>query len=601
MKHIIPFLIVVLSCGHLAWGQPVRYSSDSKTDLQSVVDQLDDGGALIVEAGTYQLEKPIEIRKNVTIVGSPDADTIIQGRNGCFVVNAPKQDDKQVTLAHLTLAVNSGNTRELKNDDEATKHAVLVTSGNAKLIQCHLASDSGCGLQVEGANTRTEIVRSKVSKCAWNGILYRKKASGLIEECEIYEITQPCVAIANGANVSIRNSKIHSSPGNGILYTNKGTSGLIEGGEIYETASPCVAIADGANVSIRNSEIYRAQGTAAGIYCKGQDTQVTIKGCKIEDNGGNGIDIVSSNVTIEDCLLAGNGDSQLEFSKGAKLTVRKSSFSKGKKFGVATGAQAGEATFVDCHFGENDESGLALTGCGVTTPKFTFEKCTIYGNKRNQVIIAGGVDVTMRDSSILNGGRHPTDETYHPHGVVMVGATTKALFEKCVFNSHNKADIYLHGEADPVFRNCKIYRGLGKESGILIVDNAKGLFENCELYDYDFPAVEIRDGGNPTFRNCKIRRGSGTSNGVQITDNGKGLFDNCELYGFGDDWCAIAIQNGGNPTFKNCTIRNNNVGVYVLDQGRGTFEGNRLSGNSRNWVIERTAGQVTRRNNSPNR
>ena len=539
MKHIIiPFLAVLLLCT-LANAQPVRYSSDSKTDLQSVVDQLDDGGALIVEAGTYQLEKPIDIRKNVTIVGSPDADTIIQGRNGCFVVKAPKQDDKQVTLAHLTLAVKSG--KKPKNFDEATIHSVMVTLGNVKLIQCQLTSDGGNGLRATGAKTKVEIVRSEVSKCAWNGVAYRERASGLIDECAIFEMTGASVFVDGSGDVSVRNSKIHSSRNNGILYEGKGTSGVIEECEIYETTTPCVAIAGGANVTISKSTIHSGKDTA-GVYCAGEDTRATIKSCIIKDNGRNGINILSSNVTIEDCLLTGNGDHQLEFSKGAKLTVRKSNFNEGKKYGVNAGAQAGEATFVECHFGMNDKSGLVLVECGVTTPKFTFEKCTIYGNKLNQVVIGGGVDVTMSDSSILSGGGDF-------HGVLIVGATTKALFERCSFNSHKHADISIE-EADPVFRNCKIHRGLGDGNGIQ-VDGGKGLFENCEIYDYGFP--------------------------------------------------AIGITNGGNPTFKNCTIRNNNVGVYVIDKGRGTFEGNRFSHNNTNWQIKPTAGQVTRRNNLPNR
>ena len=65
---------------------------------------------------------------------------------------------------------------------------------------------------------------------------------------------------------------------------------------------------------------------------------------------------------------------------------------------------------------------------------------------------------------------------------------------------------------------------------------------------------------------------------------------------------GVSITTGGNPTVRDCEIRDGKSGgVYVYEQGQGTFTGNTLTGNASGaWNIETTAGRVTRTGNRPN-
>ena len=82
--------------------------------------------------------------------------------------------------------------------------------------------------------------------------------------------------------------------------------------------------------------------------------------------------------------------------------------------------------------------------------------------------------------------------------------------------------------------------------------------------------------------------------------NAQGRFKNCEIC-----LCnagGVFIADSASPTFIDCYIHHNKVcGVQVLNQGEGKFYNNSFFDNAGcNWLIEDTAGDVVREENTPN-
>ena len=90
----------------------------------------------------------------------------------------------------------------------------------------------------------------------------------------------------------------------------------------------------------------------------------------------------------------------------------------------------------------------------------------------------------------------------------------------------------------------------------------------------------------------------GKTNGIYVLENGRGTFEGCTVTG--NAYPGIVVQQGGDPVVRECTIaRNRNHGVAVWATGRGTVTGCTLSGNvPGEWWVEGGAGGV-RRNNRP--
>ena len=139
------------------------------------------------------------------------------------------------------------------------------------------------------------------------------------------------------------------------------------------------------------------------------------------------------------------------------------------------------------------------------------------------------------------------------------------------------------GSANPTFSFCKIF---DCRDGIIISQNGRGTFDNCEIYGNDQVGIVVREGCDPRVIRSKIYNNRGVSPmsvGGGIYASG-GTFDNCEVYNNGSNGIVVSHS----PTIRNSIIRNNGEwGIYIRYGGRGRFENNTLSGNTRGaWDFE---------------
>ena len=142
--------------------------------------------------------------------------------------------------------------------------------------------------------------------------------------------------------------------------------------------------------------------------------------------------------------------------------------------------------------------------------------------------------------------------------------------------------------------------------GAISVTGGTPVIEDCDLTSSAGSAVYIFGAGaNPTIRNSTMRDSRGS--GVFVYDQGQGIIELCVIsenasVASGSRYAGVEITTGGNPVVRDYEIRDGKQGgVFVHSQGQGTFTGNTLTGNANGaWVIETTAGKVTRTGNRPN-
>ena len=67
--------------------------------------------------------------------------------------------------------------------------------------------------------------------------------------------------------------------------------------------------------------------------------------------------------------------------------------------------------------------------------------------------------------------------------------------------------------------------------------------------------------------------------GIWVYEQGKGTFERCGIVG--NAYAGIAVKDGGDPVVRDCQVRDGKqVGIYVHTQGKGTFERCEVVGNA---------------------
>lgn len=180
------------------------------------------------------------------------------------------------------------------------------------------------------------------------------------------------------------------------------------------------------------------------------------------------------------------------------------------------------------------------------------------------------------------------------HGVC-VWDDCAGRFEHCdIFE--NMSIQFLSINSNPQIIDSQIHESPG--IGVMFHNNSGGQMDSCEVCNTADAAVVVSDGSEPTITDSVFHHAR--QSGVMSILNAQGRFKNCEIC-----LCkagGVFIADNASPTFIDCYIHHNKeCGVQVLNQGEGKFYNNSFFDNSgNNWLIEKTAGEVLREENSPN-
>ena len=96
--------------------------------------------------------------------------------------------------------------------------------------------------------------------------------------------------------------------------------------------------------------------------------------------------------------------------------------------------------------------------------------------------------------------------------------------------------------------------------------------------------VGVKEGADSLVRRNRIH--DGKASGIFVYENGRGTFENNDV--FGNAYAGVEVKREADPLVRRNRIHDGkSVGISVHDNGRGTFEDNDLRGNQRgSWRIE---------------
>ncbi len=445
------------------------------TSIQAAIDAASAGMTIFVHPGTYR--QGMIITKSVAIVGTGDRSEVVVESTGADVAWFQGGDG---SLANMTLRQMGGGSW----------YGVDISAGSPTLRNLDIASQSLAN-----------------------------------------------VAIREGADPTVRDSRIHDSPESGVYVYDNGR-GTIFNNDIVDNIKAGITVATGASPSVVDNRI--SGNGYEGVWV-------------IADAGGG---------HFENNDLRGNGRGAWDVEAGAGPVVRVSNLPD-------NGGAPPEVT---------DPPGLHVAAAG----------------GRDYRVIQDAINAATEGTTIyVHPGTYTggmlVDKTIE---IVGIGDRDQILVES------EGADVAWFQGGNGRLANMTLRQlGGGSWYGVDISAGSPTL-ENLDIASQSLANIAIREGADPTIRDSYIH--DSPESGLYIYDNGRGTIENNDIIDNAKAGISVAT-GGRPVVMDNRISGSGYEGVWVIsDAGGGRFEGNDLRGNGRGaWDVEAGAGPVIRVNNLP--
>ncbi len=204
-----------------------------------------------------------------------EALKIVNRRLTIFAAEGP--DSVVISSPTATPAVESNNSSLALHDltIRCQDHtAVQARGGKLRIENCTISSDFGTGVD---AQDRIEV---RIQHCRINGARFGfvlDDVSGLIEDCEIRDVSEDGIIVRMGANPTIRNCTVAGCQFRGVYVYQYGRPTL-EGCDISQTGDIGIAVAHGAAPVIRGCWVHDTQGVGISFAgdCRGSVEECTV-------------------------------------------------------------------------------------------------------------------------------------------------------------------------------------------------------------------------------------------------------------------------------------------------------------------------------------
>jgi parallel beta-helix repeat protein len=193
-------------------------------------------------------------------------------------------------------------------------------------------------------------------------------------------------------------------------------------------------------------------------------------------------------------------------------------------------------------------------------------------------------NLTVRGRGVEGGPR------YH---VVNIPAG-RVVLEDCHIVSQGLACVNIHGAGTkPTLR--RLFLRNAQDRALVVYDRSAARIEDCDIQSGTYP-VRVSSGAVPLFTRCLIH--SGRFGGVWVAEQGRGTFDDCDIVDNGHH--GVVVRQAGYITLTNCRVQRNGWNaISVADTSGARVKYCDLRGNRRSaWEIRDSArGQVDQSDN----
>lgn len=595
--------------------------------IQSAVNHAQPGDTIVLEPGKYK--EQVIIKKLVSIVGNGEKGEVVFSGNihaeTNLIVKNITFNPEYSTKTQVSLRVVGGKTIV---EDCLFMNVELVSifadySDASLYVKNTTFTEANKGIEViNGASLVVED--SKFINLQSNGVVASKNATANIQRCLFQGIEYPSVFIAEEAEVTVEDSKIHSGSFRAVdianakgifinseIYENEGTQIFVDNGEaiiedcqIYNGGEPANGIlAKESEVKIKNSTIHNHQRPQ--IFA--EKAKILIKETKIFDSPtSNGIRMIDeSEVILFDCDIYKHGDyPQISVEESSKIHLVKSRIFSNDGAGIIF-EKAGKGIIEECsiydngwrqvnvdeesdvklirtkiYSGKEETNGIIVTGASTTE----IVGCAISDHEYPQLFIDEKSNFHMRESKIFDG----RDSC----GMRILDAT--GSIERCEFTNNGQyPHIVIEQQSEVKVLGSQIHSGQGLG---IVVNNAKGIIHDCDIYNNEHIQLQIEDGAYAEVNSCRIY--DGHTHGIRISSGARATIQDVSIFGHRSEYAQVVVKEGGNPIFQRCKVFDGaGDGFFFIDKGIGTIEDCYVYNNAdSNFLIVKDSAPILRRN-----
>jgi parallel beta-helix repeat protein len=233
----------------------------------------------------------------------------------------------------------------------------------------------------------------------------------------------------------------------------------------------------------------------------------------------------------------------------------------------------------DCDVASDVNSGFWIHGWGVEA---TVRRCKIHDSRNGGIRIAHA-RVTC-DDCVLSGNNlgigsgdqaiaHVRKSKINSNGEgVLVEKRGEVTIQDCEILENRGDGVRVCGQSNGSIQGCQVHRN--HANGIEIRDKGAVDVRTCDMVDDRETGIRVASGSRAKIHDCKISK---SGDGIRIDDDGDAEVSNCEVCA--NSYSGIS-SNRSRVKVSGCHLnRNRRYGIWVTDNGEGTFENCDLSDN----------------------
>ena len=181
------------------------------------------------------------------------------------------------------------------------------------------------------------------------------------------------------------------------------------------------------------------------------------------------------------------------------------------------------------------------------------ERCRFTDAADNAIAALEGARVTVRGSRI---------EGSRIHGVRVCDAHAEIV--GCEVTGTGQAALAADTRGELAVTECAI--SAVHAEGILFIEQSRGSVDRTRVTDA-LHGIVTKSGAAPLVRGSVFADCRDT--GINVQDAGLGTFEHCRILGTRN--VGVFSTKGGAPEVRDCHVAGGNVGIAVIDSGRGRF------------------------------
>jgi parallel beta-helix repeat protein len=235
--------------------------------IRDALEVARDGAVISIAPGTYAEAVQLDGRR-LTLVASAESDNTVLDATA---LGRPAVSSTNGQVALRGLVIRSGDYP-----------AVHASGGRLRMEKCSVSAGFAAGVSVTNG-VAFEAVDVRVTGGQYGIVV--EDGGGLIDKCEVRNVSDDGIIVRLGADPTIRNCTVSGCGYRGI-YIYQASRPTIERCDISGTGDAGVSVAHHSAPSLVNSWVHETQGV--GIMF-GRGCQGLVDGCRVENTGGQGI------------------------------------------------------------------------------------------------------------------------------------------------------------------------------------------------------------------------------------------------------------------------------------------------------------------------